>query len=124
MSYCSQFSMTTPVLHNYTKLVIRVQTHPGEFESFVSEGFADVDTALLNTKKIGDFELRHVEYGSVQGLPVEREGHFCIVSVLALIANQLDPVPRKDLIAPDSGHSAIRDEKTKQIIAVTGFITL
>jgi len=54
--------------------------------------------------------------GEIIGLPQEKAGNFLIVS--SLVFNASD---RKDLIAPDTGKAAIRDEKGR-ILGVTRFL--
>jgi len=54
--------------------------------------------------------------GEVEGLPDAEEGIFLIVSAMVFNASN-----RTDLIAPDTGKGAIRDEQGR-ILAVTRFI--
>ncbi len=54
--------------------------------------------------------------GGVEGLPEQQDGTFLIVSGMVFAASD-----RPDLIAPDTGKTAIRNEKG-HIAAVTRFI--
>jgi hypothetical protein len=62
-------------------------------------------------------------YGDVSGLPDAERGCYYIVSLMVLEALPLrgDPGYRADVIAPDSGATAIRTE-TGQIKAVTRMV--
>ena len=54
--------------------------------------------------------------GAVSGLPEIQDGVFLIVSGMVFAASD-----RKDIIAPDTGKTAIRNERG-QIVAVTRFL--
>ena len=56
-------------------------------------------------------------YGEVEGLPGQEEGTLVIVSAMVLQASN-----RTDLIAPNTGATAVRNDKG-HIIAVTSFIS-
>lgn len=64
-------------------------------------------------------------FGEIEGLPEPVDGTFLVVSGLVLAANKANVLigikPRNDLIGPDTGPSAIRDENGR-ISAVRGFV--
>ncbi|MGL5316784.1 MAG: hypothetical protein ACRC92_26240 [Peptostreptococcaceae bacterium] len=61
-------------------------------------------------------------FGEIVGLPKEEvEGVWYIVSAMVLSANKNSTNPRKDLLAPNTGTTAIRDENGR-IVAVTSFV--
>ncbi len=63
-------------------------------------------------------------YGSVEGLPDPQPGTLYIVSLMvinALKADTPDGIIRGDVISPDSGPTAIRQDG--KIVAVRGFIS-
>jgi len=59
------------------------------------------------------------EMGKVEGLPPERDGVVCLVSSMALEA--LRGIGRRDVYAPDTGPTAVRDDQGR-IVAVTRFV--
>jgi len=65
---------------------------------------------------LGDFPCVTTKTGAVKELPEFTEGVFLIVSGMVFAASN-----RTDLIAPDTGSTAIRNEKG-HIVAVTRFI--
>lgn len=62
------------------------------------------------------FETVTQRTGDVTGLPAPVQGTFLIVSGMVFAASD-----RQDLIAPDTGKSAVRDDKG-HIVAVTRFL--
>lgn len=58
-------------------------------------------------------------YGDIQGLPEPEEGTYYIVNAIVLERAKL--AGRRDCIAPDTGPTAIRDEKG-QVKAVCRFV--
>jgi len=73
---------------------------------------------IQKPESIGAFyvETAKVETGEVTGLPDEENGVLVLVSGMVFAATN-----RQDVIAPDTGKSAIRNEKG-QIVAVTRFL--
>lgn len=65
---------------------------------------------------INGWPLSKIYYGPPAGLPEPREGVFLIVSNIVL-----NTVARDDIIAPDTGPTAIRDPYGS-VVAVRGFI--
>lgn len=68
-------------------------------------------------------ELVSADYGEVVGLPDPEPGVYYIVSALVLSALRESGSTRRDVIAPDTGPTAVRDEKGN-VIGVTRFIGL
>lgn len=61
-------------------------------------------------------------FGDVEGLPGP-DGRLYVVSSLVLSALQATGCQREDVVAPDTGPSAIRDEKGR-IMGITRFVGL
>lgn len=66
---------------------------------------------------IDGFPVYEQEIGTVENLPKEQEKTFFLVSALVKSAT----LDRNDVIAPDTGKTAVRDKEGK-IIAVKGFV--
>lgn len=66
----------------------------------------------------GEIPVRENVFGEVENLPEPSEDTVFIVS--AMVLSTLKGI-RPDVVGPDSGPSAIRNEKG-QIVAVTGFV--
>ena len=102
---------------NCTPHPIVVRKSDGTEITFAPSGI--IPRMASETYGIGSFEgieLRRTKFGEVEGLPSwDKEGTLLIVSGMIL-----DAVKRGDLVAPDTGPSAIRDSSGR-IIAVTGF---
>lgn len=65
-------------------------------------------------ERIPGFKCVETTYGEVQNVPDPQEGVVYIVNMIVL-----DRMPnRKDLIAPDSGPSAVRNEKNQVLHVV------
>lgn len=98
--------------HNIT--VIR----GGENVVFETSGIiARVSSSYTSMEPIDGFVIEHQTFGEIEGLPAEESGIFYIVSAMVLGANNT----RKDLLAPNTGASAVRNEKG-HIVAVQGFV--
>lgn len=82
----------------------------------VSQGYRD-----LGTLAFGDVDVSVVAttYGDIIGLPPEEPGVFYITS--AIVAQAAWAMGRLDVLAPDTGAGAIRDEEGK-IVGVTRLI--
>lgn len=76
-----------------------------------------ISTTIVDTEIINGIHFRHIEKGEVANLPNPEEGVLLIVSGMVF-----DTTERKDIIAPDTNGSAIRNDKG-HIVAVTGFLT-
>ena len=103
---------------NCTPHVVSVQFPSGEVHSFPACGIVPrVQQHNVPVIHINDIPMSNIIYGEVENLPEPKENTYYIVSALVR-----ERVPnRKDVISPDSGPSAIRNEKG-QIEAVVGFI--
>lgn len=86
-----------------------------------SKGVARVEEEQRVVAKLNGIEVRETRFGEIVGLPEERAGVYCLVSIVVAQANARLLCSRGDLLCVDTGKSAIRDEK-KQITAVTGFV--
>lgn len=86
-------------------------------EYATSETVARVSTTQKVVGNINGIDLVETVHGQVEGLPEMEEGKMYIVSGMVLSALKGS---RADVIAPDTGSTAIRNEKG-QIIAVTRF---
>jgi hypothetical protein len=80
---------------------------------FESEGVARVSNSFSSFDENG---VCSVQYGDVEGLPEEEEDTLIIVSAMVLAAS-----PRKDLVAPATGHPACVRENGF-IKSVPGFV--
>ncbi len=82
----------------------------------VSQGYRD-----LGTLGLGDTNIPVVAttYGDIVNLPDPEPGVFFVVS--ALVAQAAWAAGRRDVLAPDTGAGAIRDEEGK-IVGVTRLI--
>ena len=82
-----------------------------------SETVARVSTVQKVVGNINSIEIVETIQGKVEGLPEHKENTFYIVSAIVLSALK---GTRVDVIAPDTGNTAIRNDKG-QIIAVSRF---
>ena len=75
-----------------------------------SKRVSDIVVDTDGTKDI-TVDLFEYTYGSINGLPKEKNGVYYIVSAMVLSANKESKNPRKDLISPDTNPNggAIRD---------------
>lgn len=90
----------------------------GEIITFEpSEFIARVKMEKEEVGSLNGFNLSENRPGDVEGLPPENEGRYYIVSAMVLASNK----HRTDLIAPDTGATAVRNEKG-HIDYVLGFI--
>ena len=85
--------------------------------TFESGGLARVSTTQKVVGNINGIDLVETAQGQVEGLPEMEEGKMYIVSGMVLGTLKGS---RVDVVAPDTGNTAIRNEKG-QIIAVTRF---
>ena len=100
---------------NLTPHDIVVRTPAGVDVVFPASGtVARVRTIETPAGEIGSIPLVEVEMAEIENLPDPEEGTVYIVSSMAL-----DP-SREDVVAPDTGPTAIRDENG-HIVAVTRF---
>lgn len=103
---------------NLTPHIINVRLADGSELAF--EPTAPAARVATTSEVVGEVDgipIRRTSYGQVENLPEEKEGTVYIVSLVVLQASG-----RRDLVAPDSGPSAIREGG--QVKAVTGFVTL
>ena len=61
------------------------------------------------------------EYGKIEGVPAEEEGHYYIVSILVLQANKGLPTPRTDLLCPDTGPDSVVRDTEGRILGIRRF---
>ena len=103
-------------------LTIRVTFPPSREPCRIQVSQKIVDTIFAD----GDnpFSIPVVEnvYGEVQGLPEPVEGVVYIVNALVLAALKDAGSKRTDVVAPDTGPTAIREKG--QVAAVTRFVRL
>lgn len=86
-----------------------------------SDFIARVKMETVTRGALNGFKLSENIPGAVEGLPTEDDDTYYIVSAMVLSANKESENPRMDLIAPDTGATAIRNEKGR-IDYVLGFI--
>lgn len=96
-----------------------MQKKDGSLKRFLKSG----ETARLTTIEIPSNPVLGIQtirrsLGDTIGLPQETEDTVFLVSSFVLQANK----DRKDLLSPDTGPTAIRDDRG-QIVAVTRFVT-
>ncbi|MCX6703481.1 MAG: hypothetical protein NTV02_02220 [Candidatus Zambryskibacteria bacterium] len=104
---------------NLTPHTINVRLADGSELAFVPTApAARVATTREVVGEVNGIPICRTTYGQVENLPEQKEGTMYVVSLLVL---QVAP-ERRDLVAPDSGPSAIREGG--QVKAVTGFVTL
>lgn len=105
-------------LVNLTPHEISLANAQGEIiETIPSTGYCRLATTQETVDNINGFPVNRTIYGSVEGLPEPpQEDTIFIVSLL--VAQQVPN--RSDVVAPDSGSSAIREGG--QIKAVKGFV--
>lgn len=103
---------------NYTPHTITLDID-GTRMDFPSVGVARVSVSQQQTGNIEGAPVFRNVYGEVTGLPDPQEGTLFIVSGMVLQAIGYE---RLDVIAPDSGANAIRENG--QIVAVKGWVIL
>ena len=99
---------------------VNLTPHPITIEglgTLPSQGVARCATMRNEAAPVGGVRLAHLTFGEVQGLPAPREGVTFVVSSLVLSALG---GARGDVVAPDTGADAIRENG--QIVAVRGFV--
>jgi len=102
---------------NCTPHPIKVRNSDGSEITFEPSGILPrVSTEEHEAEPIEGIACVTQSQGKVSGLPEMAEDTFFIVSAMVFNASQ-----RRDLIAPDTGKGAIRDEQGR-ILAVTRFI--
>lgn len=68
---------------------------------------------------VNGIPLREIVFGEIEGLPAPKEGTLYIVS--ALVRSATKEKGRTDVISPDTGAGAVRDEDGR-IIGTRGFV--
>jgi len=104
------------MIKNLTPHPIKVRTEGKEIEFPPTGIIPRVGTIETPSQAIEGIPTVTQSMGDVEGLPDAIYGVFLLVS--AMVFNASD---RTDLIAPDTGKGAIRDEQGK-ILAVTRFL--
>ncbi|MGL5766520.1 MAG: hypothetical protein ACRCX8_12860 [Sarcina sp.] len=106
---------------NATPHAIKVERN-GEIVIFQPSDFvARVKMNTVELAALNGFKLSENIPGIIEGLPTEDDDAIFIVSAMVLSANKETENPRLDLIAPDTGATAVRNEKG-HIEYVLGFI--
>ena len=101
---------------NCTPHAITLEKRDGSMVTFEPSGVIPrVDMVEVEAEDIGDCMCFSKSSGGVFGLPVMIEGTFYIVSGMVFDASD-----RPDVIAPNTGNTAIRNNKG-QIVAVRSF---
>ncbi|MGL6098695.1 MAG: hypothetical protein ACRCZ9_08845 [Fusobacteriaceae bacterium] len=86
-----------------------------------SEFIARVSSEETTIESELDFIVVEQTFGDVTGLPKEEAGTVYIVSAMVLSANKVASIRRSDLIAPNTGATAIRND-LGHIVAVRSFV--
>ena len=110
-------------LRNLTphEIVVYSQDRTTVLFTVPSEGiFLRVSTDQKTVGDINGIPVQKVEYGEVKDLPAPEEDTVFIVSQMVLSALN---GTRSDLVAPDTGKGAVRDENGR-ILGTTGFVVL
>ncbi len=102
---------------NLTPHVVVVETENGRHEFPPSGVVARVSTTQDQIGEINKVPVVKTVFGDVAGIPEEKEGTVYIVS--SLVAQAVAGT-RSDVVAPDTGPTAIRDEAGR-IVAVRRF---
>jgi len=105
-------------LVNLTPHPVSVITPTGTMTIAASGNVARVNVSEQPTgDTINGVPIKMRVTGGVQGLPAPKPGIFYIVSSMVLSA----VIGRSDVIAPDTGKDAVRDDKN-QIVSVKSFV--
>ena len=102
---------------NLTPHEITIKTYDKEFKIKPSGIIARVTTEEKEQGKLNNIPIVERSFGKVENLPEPKENVVYLVSSLVLEGVR----DRDDVFAPDTGNTAIRDEKGR-IIAVTRLI--
>lgn len=102
---------------NLTPHPITVINQEGESVTFASQGVARVSVSNVGLPSVGGFRVQSQTFGEVENLPAPTENTVFIVSALVLAQCG----SRADVVAPDTGRDAVRNEKG-HIVAVRGFV--
>lgn len=78
---------------------------------------ARISTSQEVVMQLSGAEVRRTVFGALEGLPAPQEGVVYLAS--SLVAQQAAKEGRVDVVAPDTGPTAIR--KDGQVVAVRGF---
>jgi len=104
---------------NLTPHAIVIQTADESRLVIESSGVARVSTTSEQVGEIDGIPIRRVRYGEIVGLPDPQPGTIYVTSIV--VAQAAAKLGRTDVLAPDTGPDAIRDEAGR-IVAVRGFI--
>ncbi len=109
---------------NYCPHTIKVKlSNSIETLSYPSLGNVRVLEDVKTIGVDGCVVIRKIHYKEIMGLPEPMEGVKYIVSIVVAQINSISQNPRKDLVSPDTGSTAIRDQNG-QISFVTGFTVM
>lgn len=100
-------------------VAIKNEKHNQELVYQPSGMVASVSVKQSVVKEVNSISCVQNQYGDVVGLPEPQEDTLYLVNAIVLERAKL--MGRSDCIAPDTGPTAIRDEKG-QVIAVTRFV--
>lgn len=103
-------------LLNYTPHDLDVMDTEGNVKTIPSHGVARVSVKSQELEPVCGFPVSTQVFGKVEGLPEYKEGTYIIVSLLV----RQQAKGRKDLLSPDTGPSAVREEG--KILYVKGFV--
>ena len=107
-----------PVIINLIQHPVVILDNDGNKITFSPSGkVARVSETAQSAGKLGKFSLVRKQRQDIENLPAPQKNTYYIVSGLVF-----DNTTRKDVIAPDSGPTAIRNEKG-YIDAVRSFLT-
>ena len=106
---------------NLTPHAISLADQAGEIiAAYAPSGeVARVSTTRKVVGSVDGADIVRTVFGEVLGLPASQEGVFLLVS--SLVAQAAKEMGRGDIIAPDTGPTAVRENG--QVVAVRGFQT-
>lgn len=93
---------------NLTPHTINVVLEDGKELEIKSSGTARVNEVSEAVGDVAGINLVKMTYGEVEGIPTQVDGTVYIVSRMVLDAVR---GTRNDVVAPDTGKTAVRDEK-------------
>lgn len=105
---------------NLTPHEIVVRLPDDTHRHFPSEGNCRVAVTQKEDCKEDGIPIFINHYGAVEGLPTYQPDTYYIVSLMVINALKTDTKFRGDVLSPDSGPTAIRENG--KIVAVRGFI--
>lgn len=108
---------------NATPHDLKVTTKEGEVMVFSkTDVFARVASSVEEVENTSEYRTFYQKFGEIEGLPAPVDGVLYIVSPIVLSANAASKNPRKDLVAPATGHWEVKRNDQGNIISVPGFM--